>query len=460
MSDTQVHEPPPPTPVDAEAEPEELSPISGWVMLASVLVATGLAVFSGAWAIPVVIFAIVVMIFMHELGHYLTAKSAGMKVTEFFLGFGPRIWSFRRGETEYGLKVIPAGAYVKIIGMNNLEEVDPADESRTYRAKSYPRRLSVAVAGSAMHFLMAIVLAFVALVAFGQDDPTNWRINELSDAQETASRFEGLELDDEFQAMLAAGTTPAEAAGLEEGDRIVGADDQSFDDFLDVREFILGHPGEDVTFVVQRDGDTIEVPTHVGLVTDGVESEGFLGFSHEETREPLGVVDATQESFSTVGTLMSESVQGIGRFFSPSGLSSFADSVFTSAEEEEPPKATLEGEGISTGPSSQDGRILSMVGAVRIGAEQTGENGLYSLLLLMIVLNVFIGLFNLIPLLPFDGGHVAIATYERIREIGHRGRYHADLTKMLPVAYGVVLFMVTIGAMAIYADVFNWQDFG
>ena len=107
------------------------------------------------WSMLVVIAALIVTIALHELGHYLTAKWSGMKVTEYFLGFGPRIWSFRRGETDYGVKAIPAGAYVKIIGMNSYEEVDPADESRTYRQQSYPRRLAVAVGGSAMHFLIA-----------------------------------------------------------------------------------------------------------------------------------------------------------------------------------------------------------------------------------------------------------------------------------------------------------------
>ena len=106
----------------------------------------------------IVILAIVVMITLHELGHFVMAKRAGMKATEFFLGFGPKLWSTRRGETEYGIKLIPAGAYVRIIGMSNLEEVDPADEERTYRAKPYWRRLSVAVAGSTMHFILAFVL--------------------------------------------------------------------------------------------------------------------------------------------------------------------------------------------------------------------------------------------------------------------------------------------------------------
>ena len=144
-------------------EPAQAGPL-GLVALFAGLVAIGFL------SLPalIVVLSLVFMIFMHELGHYLTAKRAGMKVTEFFIGFGPRIWSFTRGETEYGVKLIWAGAYVKILGMNNLEEVDPADESRTYRQKSYPSRLSVAVAGSAMHFLMALVLLFMIFGVVGR----------------------------------------------------------------------------------------------------------------------------------------------------------------------------------------------------------------------------------------------------------------------------------------------------
>src|SRR5688572_13910164 len=155
MTQTQL----PPTP-EAPIEATE-GDIPGKLGLAFlVLGALALGIFGG-WPILVVVLSLVFMIFMHELGHYLTAKSAGMKVTEFFIGFGPRIWSFQKGETEYGLKVIPAGAYVKVIGMNNLDEVDPADEAKTYRQASYPRRMAVAVAGSTMHFLQAILLLFV-----------------------------------------------------------------------------------------------------------------------------------------------------------------------------------------------------------------------------------------------------------------------------------------------------------
>src|SRR5207248_7526923 len=114
-----------------------------------------------------VLVAIIAMIMLHELGHFVMAKRAGMKVTEFFLGFGPRLWSFRRGETEYGVKAIPAGGYVRIIGMSNVDEVDPGDEDRTYRAKPYRDRLGVAVAGSTMHFLIAAVLLFVVFFGVG-----------------------------------------------------------------------------------------------------------------------------------------------------------------------------------------------------------------------------------------------------------------------------------------------------
>ena len=125
---------------------------------------------------PLIILGIAVMIFFHELGHFITAKWTGMKATEFFLGFGPTLWSFRRGETEYGLKLIPAGAYVKIIGMHNLEEVDPADEPRAYRQKTYPRRVLVASAGSVMHFIMATVLFFICFAFIGVPDENKWYV--------------------------------------------------------------------------------------------------------------------------------------------------------------------------------------------------------------------------------------------------------------------------------------------
>lgn len=159
--------PVPPYPGRDDGPGEAESYKTGGVRLALLVGAlAAIGVFHG-WAWVAIIFGIVVMIFLHELGHYATAKWSGMKVTEFFIGFGPRIWSFRRGETEYGLKVLPLGAYVRIIGMNNLDEADPEDEPRTYRQQSFPKRLLVVSAGSIMHMVQAFVILVILLSVTG-----------------------------------------------------------------------------------------------------------------------------------------------------------------------------------------------------------------------------------------------------------------------------------------------------
>ena len=111
---------------------------------------------------------IVISVFLHETGHFVTARMTGMKATQFFLGFGPRLWSFKRGETEYGVRALPIGAFVRIIGMNNLDEVPPQDEARTYRQATFPRRMLVISAGSLMHLLIAVVLLFTIYAVKGE----------------------------------------------------------------------------------------------------------------------------------------------------------------------------------------------------------------------------------------------------------------------------------------------------
>src|SRR5436309_3494332 len=132
-----------------------------------VAIALVLAVVTGFSPFLAVIGALIAIVMLHEFGHFVTAKWSGMKVSEYFFGFGPRLWSIKKGETEYGIKAIPVGGYVRILGMNNLEQVDPADEPRTYRQKSYPRRLLVAVAGSTMHFVSAFFVLVMLWTAVG-----------------------------------------------------------------------------------------------------------------------------------------------------------------------------------------------------------------------------------------------------------------------------------------------------
>ena len=118
------------------------------------------------WFVFVV--GVLISIFLHELGHFVTARWTGMKATQFFVGFGPRLWSFRRGETEYGVRALPLGAFVRIIGMNNIDEVPAVDEARTYRQQSYPKRLLVITAGSIMHMIIAILLLFIVYSIDGE----------------------------------------------------------------------------------------------------------------------------------------------------------------------------------------------------------------------------------------------------------------------------------------------------
>ncbi|HKX71575.1 MAG TPA: site-2 protease family protein, partial [Acidimicrobiales bacterium] len=191
MTDTdRNHEPPGGSRTGRSQTPPPDQPDyeTGGLRLALLVGAMVVAGLWWGWPVLLMILGIVVMIFLHELGHYLTAKWAGMKVTEFFIGFGPKIWSFQRGETEYGFKVLPAGAYVRIIGMNNLDETDPADESRTYRQQSFPKRLLVVSAGSLMHFAQAFVLLVVLLGVVGfpgrsianpPDRAPAWDVNEV-----------------------------------------------------------------------------------------------------------------------------------------------------------------------------------------------------------------------------------------------------------------------------------------
>jgi RIP metalloprotease RseP len=492
--------------------------------LAALLAVLAFVGFASPWTL-VVILALVLMIFLHELGHYVMAKRAGMKATEFFIGFGPRIWSFRRGETEYGIKAIPAGAYVKIIGMHNIESVDPADEARTYRQKSFGQRVGVAVAGSAMHFILATGLIYAALVGIGQPagsiDPEvqqrEWFIDEVLPG------------------------SGAEAAGLEPGDRILSIDGQRIEVFGDVRKAVRNRDGVTVPLVYERRGEVVEtditlkmfsswIVDHVppgspveeaglrigdqivsisGREVSGATSTdaltdlladvegpvevvyergderatttldvstlsltgnaGFVGIGlglpgDEKLGALEGLVAAPREFANLTVTLL----EALGRFFTPGGISDFVGQV-TSArsdraaareEREAASQSPRETSATMRQPSDDGGtdgenRLLSIYGLVNIGSD-IGEVDPASLVVLFAMINVFIGVFNLVPLLPFDGGHVAIAVYEKVQEIRlKRRRYFADVGRLVPFANLVVLVMAMLFISTLYLDIAN-----
>jgi membrane-associated protease RseP (regulator of RpoE activity) len=433
------------TTVNESEQQNPLGEVAGvdWRLGLLTLSVVALGVLAGrGWLL--IIGALVVMIFLHELGHYLTAKWTGMKVTEFFLFFGPKIWSFKRGETEYGIKLIPLGAYVRIIGMSNIDaDVPPADEHRTYRQQSYPKRLLVVSAGSIMHLLQAFVLFIVVFSFLGV--PGDSRLAERLGGP-------GVPAEEWTVGNVVRGSA-AEKAGLEAGDDVVSIGGKPVDTFTDVGPLVGPNPGDDVTVVVVRDGRRLELDATLGTSPQDPES-GFLGIGPGYPDLPAvtvnpfrGAVEAGQLTVEAIA----DTGRALGSFFT-GGVGDFASDVADGGSGSGNPTVGAPGPG--GGRSFEEGdenRLLSIYGVARIGAG-VSEEGMVNFLLLLAGVNISIGLLNMVPLLPLDGGHVAIATYERIRSIGGR-RHMADISRLLPITYAVFMFMVLLGVSSIYLDI-------
>jgi membrane-associated protease RseP (regulator of RpoE activity) len=437
MTDTERR----PAPSGPPTAPEPPAYETGGLRLALLIAAIAAVGLALGWPALVVILGIVVMIFLHELGHYLTAKWAGMKVTEFFIGFGPKIWSFRRGETEYGLKVVPAGAYVRIIGMNNLDEVDPADEPRTYREKSFPKRLLVVSAGSLMHLAQALVLLVILLGVVGfpggsianpPDRAPAWEIDSV--VSDSAAR----------------------EAGLRKDDLIVGVDGQSVSRYDDLSAALArAEVGEHVQLAIQRDGveRTIDARLRARPEEQGGETGSpFLGVktSKHFSDQPIGLGTAIVRAPGEMVRFTGQTFGALAGFFSPRGISDFATNV---GEGNDPEDTSGSGGRGGSGSSADDDRLISIIGVIQLGSQDVENRGAF-LLAIFFSLNVFIGIFNMLPLLPLDGGHAAIAVYERIRSRPGRA-YHADFAKLLPLTYAVVMGLVLLGVTAMYLDIVN-----
>ncbi len=441
MTDTTVRPsepPPPPPPTSPQGD------IAGvdWRLGTLVASIVALGVFAGkGWLL--IIGALVVMIFLHELGHYLTAKWSGMKVTEFFLFFGPKIWSFKKGDTEYGIKLIPLGAYVRIIGMSNVDpDVAPEDEPRTFRQQSYPKRLLVVSAGSLMHLLQAFVLFVVVFSVLGVP-------GESTLAERLGGRTP---VESDWTVGSVVEGSAAAEAGLRPGDDLVSIGGEAVDTFEAVGPLVAPNPGDDVELVVLRDGQELALDATLGT-NERDTSKGFLGigpgFDLPDVRaNPLrGAV----ESGRLTGEIMGQTVKGLASFFT-GGVDDFAVSVAEGGSGSGDPAMQGTGSGGGRAPSEGDeNRLISIYGVARIGAGAS-EDGMVSFLLLMAGINISIGLLNMVPLLPLDGGHVAIATYERIRSFGGR-RHMADVSRLLPLTYAVLMVLVLLGVSSIYLDI-------
>jgi membrane-associated protease RseP (regulator of RpoE activity) len=379
----------------------------------------------GGWALPVVIGAIIFMVMGHEFGHYITAKRAGMKVTDFFVGFGPVIWSTTRGDTRYGVRALLLGGYVKVPGMTWGDPLAPEEERRTYRSASYPRKVLFASAGSLMHVVMALVLAWVSLSFVGTYSQSAVGVGGFTQWEGHAKNA-------------------AQIAGLRVGDRIEDINGKSVTSETALVDLVRHHAGETITITVLRGGKTLylhatpvlgsSLKVRGGTLT---KSDAYIGVDLQELKVRTSWYAAVPRAFTQIGNTVSAAVHAMIHVFSPGEFSSLFHQVASPAA--------------ASNRTNQLNRPESIVGVVRI-AVQGAQSGASVLLEILVIVNIFVGVLNMLPMLPLDGGYVAVATYERLRS--RRGtHYHANLNYLTPFIYMFMSVLLVLFASTLYLDI-------
>ncbi len=377
---------------------------------------------SGRGTMLLIIAALGFFIMFHEFAHFAVAKLCGMKVTEFFVGFGPRIFSIRRGETEYGIKAIPAGGYVKIIGMSTIEEVDEADEARTYRQSTWPRKFAAIVAGPASHFLVAFVLLVVMFARTGDVVGTKAQIVDVT-----------------------AGSSAAEQ-GVRAGDVIVAVNGAPVSTYQEAIERFGKKAGVPIKVTLDRAGTPVDLVVERRLMlVNGVEMT-IIGIQSASDANsyifktyPLGT--SIGKATSELGRYTTGTISGMSSFFRPSSVTKLFKQVIGASSAKGP-----------VTPAELESRPTSVVGMVSIGSSAAKTHA-SDLIQILVLINLALGAFNLLPMLPLDGGHIMIASYEAIVSRVKGRRHHADMNKVLPFAAVFLGFILVLGLSAMYLDI-------
>jgi membrane-associated protease RseP (regulator of RpoE activity) len=397
------------------------------------------------FVVGVVLFAlgITVSIALHELGHLVTAKAFGMKARRYFIGFGRRIWSFRRGETEYGVKAIPIGGFVDIAGMTALDEVKPEEQHRAFYRKPVWQRVTVLAAGSLTHFVVGILVVYLMAVTTGLPDsrPAVGAIAECVTDQNPATG----------QVQPCTPTSPpapAKVAGLRTGDVILAVGGVPTPNWDIVLTQIRRSSGP-TEFRVERDGQHVTLTVDVATVQrlpvgakpgEGatLENAGVVGMGQGVPPDlHFGALSAIPATFDFTGQMFAATWEGLKR------LPEKVPALFRAIAGEQDPE-----------------RPISVVGASIIGGD-AAERGLWELFLFMLAaVNFFVGVFNLLPLLPLDGGHIAVNVYEGMRNWVRRLRGlpaggPVDYTRLLPLTYAAVLVGGALMLLTVTADIVN-----
>lgn len=362
--------------------------------------------------------ALLFSVMVHEAGHYLTARKFGMKVTEFFLGFGQRIWSFRRGETEFGVKAIPAGGYCRIEGMTPQDQMPEGEENRAFFKASSLRKLIVLGAGSFAHFCLGFLLIFSIFFAVGYTAITPV-ISQISPNSAAAS------------------------AGFIAGDEIYSIDGKRVTNWSVDAQSINASRGSVMHFVVIREGKKVTID--VAPTYNSQAKRYMLGVINALGTERDGFIKSISESTRATQVLVRESAKSL--IAMPTKIPSLIRETF--GDEKRDPNG-----------------LVGVVGAARVSGQTiesgklTGTERFATFLLLIASLNIFVGLFNLLPILPLDGGHMAVAIVDEIRAFiaRLRGRPRPqgiDVNVLTPVTMVVFVLLAVLTVLLVIADIFN-----
>jgi membrane-associated protease RseP (regulator of RpoE activity) len=382
--------------------------------------------------------ALLISVMLHEAGHFVTAKLFGMKATQFFVGFGPTLWSRQRGETEYGVKAIPAGGFVKIIGMTPLEEVPVEDQPRAFINKPGWQRFIVLVAGSTMHFIIALVLLLVLLLGWPSVLHGAAQVETVNNCVTTSA-----------DQACPAGAPVAPAVGkFKPNDVITAVNGQPVVHGSEQLISLVGKaPRGPITFTVQRAGGTLNLVV-TPVVVDGKARVGIeLQDAKNSTYKRVTVAGAVTGSLRMFGSFFVDSFKALGVV--PRELSQLVSHPAAKRV------VTANGGG---------GQVTSVFGVARFAGEAFKADGfsggVATVIEIVASVNIFVGIFNLFPFLPLDGGHVAILGYEKIRNAWRRRRHliaagPVDLNKLMPFTYGVLAIIVAVSALILVADIAN-----
>lgn len=401
---------------------------------------------------------------LHEVGHMVPAKLFGVRVTQYMVGFGRTLWSRRKGETEYGIKMIPLGGYVRMIGMfppakdgtirrgttgpfqtlieearrQSAEEAPEGQEHRLFYTKKWWQKLIIMAGGPMMNVALAVVLFGIVMMGFGVYQP-KLVVEDVPDCVIPVSEGRSVCTDEDP-------ASPAAQAGLRQGDRLLAFNGEPMHSWDQLSSTIREAGAGPATIAIERDGRRMTLETTL-IATERLDPDnpsetvtvGYLGIAPQMVRERQGVGAV----FAEIGRYIGLTVQAMGKL--PERMVGVAEAAFGGERAQDSPMSVI-------GASRVAGEIASM--------EEPASDRIAAFVQWLAALNLFVAVFNFIPLLPLDGGHIAGALFEAARRAWARLRGkpdpgYVDVARLLPIAYAAASVIIVMGVLLLYADIVN-----